>query len=98
MVLLKLAASNVVAHKIRVALTVAAVALSVSLVVAVTGGDASAERAAQGFLGRLIGTVDAEITRQNDNRGAISGELVKQIEADPDVERVTSRLETELTL
>ncbi|HEV2292781.1 MAG TPA: FtsX-like permease family protein [Tepidisphaeraceae bacterium] len=98
MVLTKLAISNFFAHRVRLALTIAAVALSVSLVVAVTSGYASAHAAAQSFLERFIGTVDAEITRQNDNRGAMSQEMVAQIEANPDVERVTARLETELML
>jgi ABC-type antimicrobial peptide transport system permease subunit len=71
MVLSKLAISNFLAHRVRLALTVAAIALSVSLVVAVTSGYASAESAAEQFLSRFIGTVDAEVTRQNDNRGAI---------------------------
>jgi putative ABC transport system permease protein len=98
MVLKKLAISNFLAHRVRLALTVAAVSLAVSLVVGVTSGYASAHAAAQMFLERFIGTVDAEITRQNDNRGAMSQEMVAAVEADPDVERVTSRLETELLL
>ncbi|MGB7160209.1 MAG: ABC transporter permease, partial [Tepidisphaeraceae bacterium] len=73
-------------------------ALSVSLVVAVTSGYASAHAAAEQFLERFIGTVDAEITRQNDNRGAMRAELVAALEADRDVHRVTARLETELAM
>ena len=97
-VVLKLAFSNLAAHKVRLALAAAAVALSVSLVVSVTSGYASTAAAAEQFLGRFIGTVDAEVTRQNDNRGAISTKIVDDIAADPDVERITSRLETELAL
>ena len=98
MALLKLAVSNITTHKVRIALTVLAVALSVSLVVAVTSGYASAHAAAEMFLERFIGTVDAEITRQNDNRGAMSEAVVAQVEADPDVRRVTTRLETDLVV
>ncbi|MDQ3441212.1 MAG: FtsX-like permease family protein, partial [Planctomycetota bacterium] len=65
---------------------------------AVTSGYASAYAAAQLFLERFIGTVDAEIIRQNDNRGAMSEGVVAQVEADPAVERVITRLETELVL
>lgn len=98
MPLLKLSISNFFAHRVRLALTVAAVALSVSLVVAVTSGYASAHAAAETFLERFIGTTDAQIIRQNDNRGAMSEAMVAQVEADSDVDRVTTRLETELTL
>src|SRR5437773_1139269 len=98
MVLIKLAFSNFSVHKVRAALTVAAIALSVSLVVAVTSGYGSAQAAAEQFLDRFIGTIDAQITRQNDNRGAMSEQLVAELQADPDVDRISSRLETELAM
>src|SRR4029079_9141249 len=85
-------------HRTRVALTVAAIALSVSLVVAVTSGYASAEGAAYQFLDRFIGRVDAQIARENDSRAAMSEELTTQVAADRDVELVTSRLETEIPM
>src|SRR6185503_8403801 len=98
MVLSKLAISNFLTHRTRVALTVAAIALSVSLVVAVTSGYASAEGAAYQFLDRFIGSVDAQIARENDSRAAMSEELATQVAADRDVELVTARLETEIAM
>ena len=64
MVLRKLAVSNLLTRKIRVALTVAAIALSVSLVVAVTSGYASAVEAAHFYLNRFLGATDVLVTRQ----------------------------------
>src|SRR4051812_42397606 len=98
MVLRKLAFSNFRVHKIRAALTLAAVALSVSLVVAVTSGYASVQAAAEGFLDKFIGTVDAQITRQNDNRGAMSEAVAEEVRKDPDVAAVNTRLETEIAV
>src|SRR5690349_7412699 len=98
MVLSKLAFSNFRVHKIRAALTIAAIALSVSLVVAVTSGYASVQAAAEAFLDKFIGTIDAQIVRQNDNRGAISGEIADAVRNDPDVATITTRLETELAV
>ncbi len=98
MVLLKLAGSNFRVHKIRFALTVAAIALAVSLVVSVTSGYASAEGAANKFFDKFVGSIDAIIARQNDTRGAMPESLVTDLEADSDVDKVTERLETELPL
>ncbi len=95
MVLRKLALSNFAVHRLRVALTIAAIALSVSLVVAVTSGYASGEAAAFKYLATFVGTTDAYITRQQDVRGYIPESLVAQIASDPDVERVDGRLEME---
>jgi ABC-type antimicrobial peptide transport system permease subunit len=62
--LLRLALSNFRVHKMRFALTAAAVTLSVSLVVAVTSGYATAEGAAKYFLNKYLGSTVAEIMRQ----------------------------------
>src|SRR5688500_5927941 len=96
MVLRKLAISNLLTRKVRVALTVAAIALSVSLVVAVTSGYASAEGAAHHYLNRYLGSTDAQVTRQGHT--PIDMALVAELEADPDVDVVTARLETEAAL
>src|SRR5687768_16819845 len=93
MILRKLAFSNFAVHRVRAALTVAAIALSVSLVVAVTSGYESAEAAAYDFLAQLIGTTDATVARRGDTTGGISESLIEQIERDPDVERVNGQLE-----
>src|SRR5688572_15426694 len=95
MVLRRLALSNFATRRVRVALTVAAVALSVSLVVAVTSGYASVEAAAYRYLSLYLGSTDAQVTRTNDPRGGIRQYLVEQLESDPDVRHVTARLELE---
>ncbi|MEA2734775.1 MAG: putative transport system permease protein, partial [Humisphaera sp.] len=92
MVLKKLAVSNFLTRKVRVALTVAAIALSVSLVVAVTSGYASAVEAAHFYLNKFLGSTDVLITRQGYT--SFPQALVEEIERDPDVARVTPRLDT----
>lgn len=98
MVLQKLAWSNLVTRKARAALTVAAIALAVSLVVSVTSGYASVEAAVFQYLNRYIGTTDVEVTRAGDNSPGFSAELLEQVRADPDVLKVDGRYETYGTL
>src|SRR5205809_698963 len=93
MVLRTLAISNFKTHRVRLALTVAAVALSVSLVVSVTSGYASIEATALRFMNRFMGATDAQIYRRNEAVGGVSQELIAQLRADPDVKHVTERLE-----
>jgi putative ABC transport system permease protein len=80
---------------VRVALTIAAIALSVSLVVSVTSGYASAESAAYKFLSMYMGSHDAQLTRTGDLRGGIRESICNDLLADPDVKGVTRRLEME---
>src|SRR5438876_9372535 len=96
--LLRLALSNFRVHKVRFALTVAAIALSVSLVVSVTSGYACVQGAAEKFFGWVIGSTDARIFKTSDSAAPMSEDLVKDLEADADVERVVERLETELAV
>src|SRR5215213_11559328 len=98
MVLTKLALSNFLSRKVRAALTVAAIALSVSLVVSVTTGYASVEAAIYKYLNLYMGTVDAEIIRANDPSVGSSDALIRALRADPDVQRVDGRYETGGTL
>src|SRR3954452_16196204 len=98
MVILQLALSNFRHHKIRLALTVAAIALSVSLVVSVTSGYASVLAAAQKFLDQYLGSTDAQITQKDEDRTGVPEALVDEIRRDPRVKRVTGRLETESRL
>jgi putative ABC transport system permease protein len=93
MILRKLVISNFLSRKIRVALTVAAIALSVSLVVAVTSGYASVEGAAKFFLNKYLGSTDALITRTG--HLPMDESLAAEIARDPDVAKVTTRLENE---
>ena len=94
MVLRKLILSNLANRKARLALTVAAIALSVSLVVSVTTGYASLEAAVYKYLNQYMGTVDAEIVRANDPSLGTSDALIARLRADPDVQRVDGRYET----
>lgn len=87
--------SNFTQRRIRVALTVAAIALAVSLVVSVTTGYASFEAAARKFLAMFMGTVDAQITRTSDPVPGFSQSLLDEIRRDPDVRLAVGRLETE---
>src|SRR3954467_5001846 len=95
MVLTKLALSNFTHRKMRVALTIAAIALSVSLVVSVTSGYASAEAAAFKFLSMYMGQHDAQLTRTGDLRGGIPESVCDKLMADPDVKGIVRRLEME---
>lgn len=98
MVIPKLAFSNMTSRKARVVLTVTAIALSVSLVVAVTSGYASVEAAAYRFLTQYLGSTDLTITRSNDPRGGVSQAIVPALNHDPRVKRAVGRVETDLSL
>src|SRR3954468_18150199 len=91
MVLLKLALSNFVTRKARVALTVAAIALSVSLVVSVTSGYASVEAAVFKYLSQYMGSTDVEITKQNNPSGGVPDSILAALRNDPDVAKVDGR-------
>src|ERR1041385_4420224 len=98
MAVLRIALSNFRFHRIRIALTVAAVALSVSLVVSVTSGYASLVAAAEKFLDQYLGATDAQVSQKDENRGGISETVLKQIQDDARVRRAIGRLETETRL
>lgn len=97
MVLPKLAVSNLLARKTRAALTLAAIALSVSLVVAVTSGYLSFEQAAYKFFAHWLGNTDATITPINYASG-VPENLVDQLLHDPRVREAVGRFETENAL
>ena len=97
MFLPKLAFTNLINRKTRVALTVAAIALSVSLVVAVTSGYASLEAAAYKFFTQYLGNTDATITPKNAG-GGVPENLVDQLKHDPLVKQAVGRFETEIGL
>ncbi len=96
--LVKLIISNFSNRKARVALTVAAVALSVSLVVSVTSGFTTLNQVAQRFLGQIMGTTDATILRQTDARAGVPDTFVQELRNDPDVQSAIGRLEVDVTL
>jgi putative ABC transport system permease protein len=63
--------------------------------VAVTSGYASVEAMAYRFAARYMGTADAVITRRGMANGFFNESIVDQLRADPDVKRVTGRLEVD---
>lgn len=97
MLLPKLVISNFRRHKVRVALTVAAVAMSVSLVVSVTSGYASIREAAFRYLNQYIGSIDAQITPVDESR-AIPQSLAGKLRQEADVANVLVRLETQVQI
>src|SRR5258706_4261939 len=98
MPLSKLVISNFTTRKVRTALTVAAIALSVSLVVAVTSGYTAAEGAIYKYLMTYMGATDVQITHKNDFRQGVKEELIEQLRKDPDVKVAYGRLETDTGL
>ncbi len=81
---------------VRTLLTVLAVALSVSLVISVTSGLKSVSVLAARYLDQTMGTADAVISpRPAVQRETISQSLADRIAREPEVTRVTPRLETE---
>jgi ABC-type lipoprotein release transport system permease subunit len=95
MVSFTLARTNLWVHRGRTLLTTAAIALSVSLVVAVTSGYASVENLAMHFVDKYMGSSDMIINRRRDSFVPFDEKLVAMLRADPDVKRVTGRWETE---
>src|SRR6185295_7363591 len=97
MAIRKLALTNFRGRKARAGLTVAAIAFSVSLVVAVTTGYKSLEGAAFKFLNQYLGSTDVQIMQAEGATG-FDESLVAQLRADPDVALAVGRLERGLTL
>jgi putative ABC transport system permease protein len=92
MVIFRLAASNFRVRRTRTALTIGAIALSVSLVVAVTSGYKSMEGAAIRFLNQYMGASDAFVVPANEFQGGVREPVLKELEADKDVAKVIGRL------
>ncbi|MGA2229440.1 MAG: FtsX-like permease family protein [Tepidisphaeraceae bacterium] len=92
--MLSLIKSTFAARRVRTLLTTLAIALSVSLVVAVTSGYASVESAALAYLNRYLGSADGEISRpQTLTDGTVPQRIINELFKDPDIRRVTGRLE-----
>ena len=94
----KLAVASMTTRKVRSGLTIAAIALSVSLVVAVTSGYASLQAAAFQYLTQYLGTTDATLFRRNDPVGGVSQKVLNALRADPSVRHVDARLEMTLSI
>jgi ABC-type lipoprotein release transport system permease subunit len=97
MAITKLAISTITHRKTRVVLTVLAIALSVSLVVAVTSGYASLEAAIFRYYAEFMGSTDARIT-PHVYTAYLDERIVDELRDDPDVRTAVGRLETETTL
>jgi putative ABC transport system permease protein len=91
MILLRLAISNFRHRKVRSALTTAAIALSVSLVVAVTSGYKSMEQAALRYLNRYMGASDAFVLPA-DSMDSVPEILIAELKKDPAIREASGRL------
>src|SRR5690349_12884252 len=98
MLLRKLAISNFAVRRARVVLTIAAIAMSVSLVVAVTSGYASVEAAAKKCLAQYLAAWEAQITRATDPKPGVASSWIDELRADPAISRAVGRLETDVLL
>jgi putative ABC transport system permease protein len=98
MSLQRLVISNISTRKVRTLLTISAVALAVSLVVAVTSGYKSFEGAIYKFLITYLGTTDVQITHKSDFRATIPESLIEDLRKDRDVAAAFGRLETDTGL
>ncbi|HEY0009912.1 MAG TPA: ABC transporter permease [Tepidisphaeraceae bacterium] len=90
--------ANLFSRKTRLALTVLAIGLSVSLVVAMTSGFSAFQNASGAFFDKLMGAVDASVFRGGDRAAGISADWVEQIRADPRVKIAFARVEGEAPL
>jgi ABC-type antimicrobial peptide transport system permease subunit len=83
-------------RKARLVLTVLAIGLSVSLVIAVTSGYASAEAAVIRYFTEFMGSTDMKITREPGQPGNIKESLVVDaLNRDRDVKLAVGRFETD---
>ena len=96
--LLRLTVANLTTRRVRTALTLLAIAFSVALVVAMTSGFAAFQAAADGFMGRYAGVVDAKVGRTSDPTKGIDRSIVSALQRDPRVKRVFGRLDSDAPL
>lgn len=96
--LLSLALANLRVRKVRTLLTVLAIALAVSLVVAVTSGYASVTKVVWQFMDQYFGAVDMTIYRGTDPREGIDGALIDELRADRNVRDAWGRIESDATI
>jgi putative ABC transport system permease protein len=94
----KLAVASLTTRKVRTGLTIAAIAMSVSLVVAVTSGYASLEGAAFQYLTQYLGTTDATLSRKNDPIGGVPEQVLDELQTDPSIRHVDARLDMTLSI
>lgn len=93
MLILRLLLANFKSHSIRSALTVLAIALSVSLVVAVTSGYVSIEGSYIKYFSEFVGATDFQIRKDTEHDGGLySAEVQNAISKDPRVQRAVGRI------
>src|SRR5687768_9689799 len=85
-------------RKVRAGLTISAIALAVSLVVAITSGYTSAQAALQKLVYHWLGASDVQVSPKGDPHQVVSDAVVGELRTDFAVESVVGRLETEVTL
>ena len=98
MVLWRLLISTLAFHKVRCALTITAIALAISLVVAVTSGYSSGEAAVQQFVRYYVGASNIEISPKGDTHQVFGEELTARIAEDGATQDVAGRLESSVVL
>jgi putative ABC transport system permease protein len=94
----KLTTSMFATRKVRSLLTVLAIAMAVSLVVAVTGGYASAKAAILRYLVEYMGSTDVEVKSQADYRTGVPESIADLLANDGRVRSAVGRLEIETDL
>src|SRR5258706_8099291 len=95
MILPRLVLSNLAVHRVRAALTISAIALAISLVVAVTSGYASSRAVAEKFLSFYMGSSDPQITRsKGDPHGTFPESVADDLRKDPRVKQALTRYGT----
>lgn len=96
--ILRLVLGNLLQRKTRTILTSLAIAMSVALVVAMTSGIASIERAASTYIDKFMGPIDATIARRSDPSRGIDQSVLDALRADPQVKLGIPRLESEVPM
>jgi putative ABC transport system permease protein len=92
MLILRLALNELLQRKVRSALTALAIAMAVSLVVAMTSGFASLKLAGYKVLGSFYGNVDVSIAPQEDRGKPLRAEFAETLRADPRVATLEASL------
>src|SRR5205814_663570 len=98
MAISKITWSSLTQRKARLVLTILAIGLSVSLVVAVTSGYASAEAAVVRYFTEFMGSTDIKVSREPGQPGNIKEYIVNDLLRDRAVQMAVGRLETDTNL
>src|SRR2546430_2491791 len=94
----KITISSLFSRKARLILTVLAIGLSVSLVIAVTSGYASAEAAVIRYFTAFMGSTDIKVNREIGHPGNLHENSVDSLNRDRDVKLAVGRLEPDTGL